>query len=102
MLKPALVTLAIVAIAGSLIGYRASQANKPEKKNTANKVLEFAPGDLAELKREALGRQIPISGSVRPVLAATVRAKVPGEVARVHVQDGERVQATQTIAVLDT
>ena len=102
LLKPALAIAAIVAIAGSLIGYRASQANKPEKKNAAAKVFEFAPGDLAELRREALGRRIPVSGSVRPVLAATVRAKVPGEVARVHVQDGERVHATQTIAVLDT
>src|SRR5687768_14494283 len=100
--KPAIVVLVVLAVAGSLFGWRASQANKQEKKPGEARVLEFAPGDLAELKREPLGRQIPVSGSVRPVLAATVRSKVPAEVARIHVQEGERVAAGQVLATLDT
>ena len=99
--KPAIISVLVLAVAGSVLGWRATQANKPEAK-VGDKVFEFAAGDLVELKREALGREIPVSGSVRPVLAATVRAKVAAEVARVHVQEGERVQSGQPIATLET
>jgi RND family efflux transporter MFP subunit len=101
--KPALVIVALLVVTGSLLGLRASQANKTLKKDPeAPKVFEFAAGDLSELRREALGRDIPLSGSVRPLLAATVRAKVPAEVARVNVQEGERVKAGQALVSLDT
>ena len=103
-LKPALAIVGILAVGGSLVGLRASQANKdtPKKDDDAPKIFEFAAGDLAELKREALGRDIPLSGSVRPLLAATVRAKVPAEVARVGAQEGDRVAAGHALVVLDT
>ena len=102
--KPALAIVALVAVSGSLLGLRASQANKDaaKKGDDAPRVFEFAPGDLAELKREALGRDIPLSGTVRPLLSATVRAKVPAEVARVGAQEGERVPAGHALVVLDT
>jgi len=102
-LKPVVAVVLLLAVAGSLVGLRASQAGKePKKGDDAPKVFEFAAGDLAELKREALGRDIPISGSVRPLLAATLRAKVPAEVARVGAQEGDRVAAGQALVVLDT
>jgi membrane fusion protein (multidrug efflux system) len=103
-LKPALAVVVLIAVAGSLVGLRAGQSGKdPQKKSDdAPKVFEFAAGDLAELKREALGRDIPISGSVRPLLSATVRAKVPAEVARVGAQEGDRVAAGHALVVLDT
>ena len=60
-LKPALAIVVLVAVGGSLVGLRASQANKdsPKKADDAPKVFEFAAGDLVELKREALGRDVP-------------------------------------------
>ena len=39
---------------------------------------------------------------MRPLLAATVRAKVPAEVARVGAQEGDRVAAGHALVVLDT
>jgi membrane fusion protein (multidrug efflux system) len=100
-LKPALVALLAVVVTGSVVGLRASQAPKEAKKND-EKVFEFAPGDLAELQRVPLGRQIPVSGSVKPLLQATVRSKVPAEVARVHVQEGQAVAAGSPLVTLDT
>ena len=97
----ALVTL--LAIGGSLLGLRVSQANKePEKKADGARTYEFAPGDLAELRREPLGRTIPVSGTMKPLLQATVRSKVPAEVARVHVQEGQTVAAGAPLVSLDT
>lgn len=102
-LKPALAVVAVVAVAGSLFGLRASQANKePARKDEADRVFEFAPGDLAEMRSEPLGRDIPVSGSMKPLLQATVRAKVPAEVARVHVQEGQHVAAGAPLATLDS
>ena len=103
-LKPALAIVVLVAVGGSLVGLRASQANKDsaKKADDAPKVFEFAAGDLVELKREALGRDIPLSGTVRPLLAATLRAKVPAEVARVGAQEGNSVAGGQALVVLDT
>lgn len=100
---PALAVLALVAAGAVFFGLRLSQADKePEKKADGPRTFEFAPGDLAQLRREPLGRPIPVSGSLRPVLQATVRAKVAAEVARVHVQEGERVAAGAVLATLDT
>jgi membrane fusion protein (multidrug efflux system) len=101
-LKPALAVL-LAAAAAALFGWRASQANKEAPRKAAEaRVFEFAPGDLAELQRVPLGRQIPVSGSVKPLLQATVRARVPAEVARVHVQEGDRVAAGAPLLSLDT
>ncbi|MEO7743968.1 MAG: efflux RND transporter periplasmic adaptor subunit [Usitatibacter sp.] len=101
--KPLLALLTVLAIGGSLLGLRVSQANKePEKKADADRTYEFAPGDLAELKSEPLGRTIPVSGTMKPLLQATVRSKVPAEVARVHVQEGQAVPAGFPLVSLDT
>ncbi|APV49959.1 hypothetical protein BWI17_09830 [Betaproteobacteria bacterium GR16-43] len=101
-LKPGLVTLTVICItAAVVVGVRASQGTKEEKKKE-EKVFEFAPGDLAEMRRVPLGRQIPVSGSMKPLLQATVRSKVPAEVARVHVQEGDRIVAGAPLVSLDT
>ena len=103
-LKPALAVVAVVAAGALLVGLRASLADKesPDKNKEAARTFEFAPGDLAELRREPLGRAIPVSGSMKPLLQATVRSKVAAEVSRVHVQEGERVAAGTVLATLDT
>ena len=101
--KTLVIAVAVLAVAGSLLGYRASQAKKdtPPRKAGAPATLEFAPGDLAELASVPLGRQIPVSGSLKPVLHATVRSKVPAEVARVHVSEGQRVALGDPLVTLD-
>jgi membrane fusion protein (multidrug efflux system) len=102
-LKPALAIAAIAAVGALAFGLRASVADKePPKPAEGPRTFEFAPGDLAELKREPLGRAIPVAGSMRPMLQATVRSKVAAEVARIHVQEGERVSAGALLATLDT
>ena len=102
-MKPAVIGIVALAVVGSLVGWRMSQASKePEKKADSARTFEFAPGDLAELKREPLGRLIPVSGTMKPVLQATVRSKVPAEVAKVHVQEGQRVAAGSPLISLDT
>lgn len=101
-LKPTLAVVAVVAVAATLMGLRVSQANKEPEKKKEDRTFEFASGDLAELRREPLGRRIPVSGSMKPLLQATVRSKVPAEVAKVHVQEGQAVAAGAPLFTLDT
>jgi membrane fusion protein, multidrug efflux system len=103
MAKPLVALVIVLAVAGSLLGLRVSQANKePEKKADAVRTFEFAPGDLAQLSREPLGRTIPVSGTMKPLLQATIRSKVAAEVARVHVQEGQTVAAGAPLVSLET
>jgi RND family efflux transporter MFP subunit len=100
--KPSLAALTLLLIVGSLLAYRASAAKKDDKKSDADKVFEFTSADIAHLEQREFGQRIPVSGSVRPVVQAMVRAKVPGEVSRVLVREGERVAAGDILVALDT
>lgn len=94
--------LTVALVGGSLVAWKASQAKKEEPKKEAEKVFEFSAGDLARLEPRELGHLVPISGSLSPLTAAVVKSKVAAEVARVHVQEGQRVASGQMLVSLDT
>ena len=99
--KLGLVALVVALAGGSLLAWRASAANKPEKKPEAEKQFEFAPSDLVRLQPHELGRSIAVSGSINPVVSATVKSKLAAEVARIHAQEGQRVSAGQLLVTMD-
>ena len=101
MTKPA-IAIALVLVMGSLIVFRVSSAKKDEPAKLAAPVLEFTQADVAVVELRALARTIPISGSLSPVTQSTVRSKVPGEVRKVLVREGERVAQGQLLAEIDT
>jgi RND family efflux transporter MFP subunit len=94
------ITAALVV--GSLVAWRASSAKKEEKRPDADKIFEFAANDVAILGPKNMGLVIPVSGSLRPVTQAMVKSKVSGEIAKVHVREGERVAAGQVLVSIDT
>lgn len=101
-LKPAIVVVVLAAAGATAFALtRTDGKNEAGKKPEQAKVFEFAAGDLATVQRLSMGRLIPVSGSITPVLQATVRSKVPAEVARLHVQEGERVAAGSALVTLD-
>ena len=99
--KPVIVSIVAAAIVASLVGYRATQA-KPEAKKDGPVTLEFTPADLAVVEVRSLTRAIPFSGSLSPVVQTAVKSKVPGEVTRVLVREGEKVKDGQLLAQTDT
>lgn len=100
--KPAAAALVLVLAAGSLVAFRVSSARKEEPAKAPDPVLQFTPADVAVVELRELARAIPISGSLSPLTQSTVRSKVPGEVRRVHVREGERVAQGQLLAEIDT
>lgn len=70
--------------------------------NAPPPVLELAAVDVALVEPRVLSRLIPLSGSISPVVQATVKAKVAGEVEAVTVREGQDVSAGDVIARIDT
>jgi RND family efflux transporter MFP subunit len=64
-------------------------------------VIELSPADLAVAETREIRRELPLTGQVRPVHQAYVRAKVAGEVMEMRVKEGEALKAGQLIARLD-
>jgi membrane fusion protein, multidrug efflux system len=100
--------------AGTFFALQSKAANnttakaEPSKKGKGDgkdadkpKAYDFAPADVAKLAQRDLGQVVPVSGSIRPVNFAAVKSRVGAEVARVHVQDGERVTRGQVLVTLD-
>ena len=63
--------------------------------------VELAAGDLAVARRAELTAALPVSGGLRAVNSAMVRAKVAAEVREVLVREGDRVERGQVLVRLD-
>jgi membrane fusion protein, multidrug efflux system len=63
--------------------------------------LELAASDLAAVRRTELGATLPVSGGLRAVNSAMLRAKVAAEVREILVREGDRVERGQVLVRLD-
>ena len=102
--KVSTAVLAVVVL-GALIG-RALVARKAEQVRAAMpvsaSVIELAPGDVVLAAQTDLVRTLAISGGLKAVDSAFVKAKVAAEVKTVLVREGDTVRAGQLLAQLDT
>ena len=100
MLVVALVLLAVAALAvRGVQSRRAQQAAAAVP--AAPVVIELVAADLAEARERRLATGLPISGTLRAVDAALVKAKVAGELQDLRVREGDTVQAGQVLARID-
>ncbi len=61
-------------------------------------VMEVAPTDLGTSETREVRRELPLTGQLRPIRQAFVRAKVAGEVLEMQVKEGETVKSGQVLA----
>ncbi|CAM8641805.1 AcrA Membrane-fusion protein [Comamonadaceae bacterium] len=99
--------LAVAVLAG--VGLRLAASNKAKKttleaQQAALQVpvrLELAPGDQIQVRTLDLTRSLPVSGPIKAVNSAFVKARVAGELQGLTVREGDRVQAGQVLARVD-
>ena len=109
-----LVLLAAVGAGGVLVGKRLQP--KPDDNAARNMakaaiakaagpvapppptVMEIAPTDLGTTEMREVRRELPLTGQLRPIRQAFVRAKVAGEVLEMQVKEGETVKSGQILA----
>ena len=100
--------LGLAIVAG--IGLRLAATNQAKKaalegQQAALKVpvsLELSATDLISARVVDLQRTLPVSGPIKAVSSALVKAKVAGELQGLTVREGDMVRAGQVIARVDT
>ena len=88
-------------IARALIAKKAEQAEQAAPAKTAGG-LDLAPGDIVVARGVDLPRTLDISGGLKAVNSAVVRARVAAEVKSLTVREGDSVKAGQILGQLDT
>ena len=103
-LRLALVLLALLVVAG--LGWRGYQARQTAQRAAAavpkTPVIELAPTDMATAHVVDLRTGLPVSGALKAVQTALVKARVPGELQGLSVREGDAVQAGQVLARVES
>lgn len=106
-LKWTLALIAVVAVAAvSMRAISARNANTKEAALAAaakpELIVELMATDIYTLKQVDLSQGVPITGSLKAVNSALVKARVAGELQGLIVREGDVVKAGQTIARIDS
>ena len=96
-----LAALAIGVIALALgRAYTARQHAKPATAGAAA-MIELAASDVAPAKFQEITQGLPVSGTLKAVNSAIVKARVAGELQALTVREGDTVTAGQVLARID-
>ena len=98
--------VAVLLLAGGLMRTLAARKDQQAAlaQATAQKaqtVVELATTDIVKAETRELSQGLPISGSLKAVNSAVVKARVAGELQDLRVREGDAVKAGQVIARVD-
>ena len=99
--------IAFVALAGLLtlgfqkgwIGKRATQSSALKTNGPVS--IELSDGDIAIAQKMTMTQGLPISGTLKAVRSAMVKARVAGEIVLLEVREGDAVKIGQIVARVD-
>lgn len=100
----AIVLVAVVAGAWRLVSARRAVQVAQQQQQAAQKlqaVVELAATDVVRAEPRELQRGLPISGSLKAVNSAFVKARVAGELQGLTLREGDSVKAGQVVATVD-
>ena len=95
-------TAAKASTASMTAGAAATPASAASGAAKALPVVALAASDLVNLQTIALVQMLPVSGPVKAVNSAFVKARVSGELQDLLVREGDYVKAGQVIARVDS
>jgi len=96
--------LVVLVLAGALLrtlAARKAQQPAAQAAAMAQPVVELALTDVVQAQLRELQRGLPISGSLKAVNSAFVKARIAGELQGLTVREGDTVRAGQVIARVD-
>lgn len=102
------VAAAIVVVLLGGGAWRAMAARQAQQKalseasaQKAQAPLQLAADEIVTVRRQSLTLEVPVSGSLRAVESAMVKARVGGELQGLILREGDSVRAGQEIARID-
>jgi RND family efflux transporter MFP subunit len=102
LLAGLLVVIVIVGGWRTLAARRAVQvAQQQQQAQRAEPLVELAQADVVRAELRQLERGLPISGSIKAVNSAFVKARVAGELQALTLREGDAVRAGQVVARVD-
>lgn len=100
------VVLLVVVIAVVIAKKKSAESQSSSVKGppvaTVPQTLEFLPGDVVTVTSAEVQKRLTLSGALRAVNQAAVKAKLAGDVREVLVREGEAVQLGQVLVKMDT
>lgn len=99
------IALVVVALALRTIASRKEKAAVLDAQQSAEKteaVVELTAADVVWARTLVLSQGLPISGSLKAVNSAFIKARVAGELQELVVREGDFVKAGQVIARVDS
>lgn len=94
-----LVLVVAAGIAWRLAGARKTQVAQPAAAaQKAEAAVELAASDVVLAEVRDLQRGLPVSGSLKAVNSAFVKARIPGELIGLTLREGDAVKAGQVVA----
>jgi RND family efflux transporter MFP subunit len=99
--------IAFVVLAGFLtlafqkgwIGKRATQSSSLKTNGPVS--IELSDGDIAIAEKMTMSQGLPVSGTLKAVRSAMVKARVAGELVLLEVREGDAVKIGQIVARVD-
>ena len=94
-------TVVVVAVVANTLLVRRAARNAAATATPVAPAIELAAGDVARAEKAELVARLEISGSLKAVRSAIVKARVPAEVTTLTVREGDRVSAGELLGRLD-
>jgi RND family efflux transporter MFP subunit len=105
VIKWAVAALVLVLLAAGVLraldARRAQQAAVAAAAKPAETVVQLSPADVVRATRRELAQTLPVSGTLKAVDSALVKARVAGELIELTVREGDAVTAGQVVARID-
>ena len=103
---PWVATAIVIVVLGSgvwraVAARKAQQQALTESTQRGEAVLALQPSELLTVRRQALALGLPVSGALRALHSASVKARVAGELQDLAVREGDSVRAGQVVARID-
>jgi len=95
------VILGLLAGVARIVSNRSQQKNELDKSSQISQIIDLFSNDTLILKNQTLTIDLPVSGTLRAVNTAIVKARVAGEVIQLSVREGDRVNKGDVLAQID-
>ena len=105
--KKSVFGIAFVVLAGLLtLGYQKGWTGKRATESSPLKTngpvsIELSDGDIAIAEKMTMTQGLPVSGTLKAVRSAMVKARVAGELVLLEVREGDAVKMGQIVARVD-